>query len=227
MIHIKTHLYKHHKKYLYGTIAAVVVIGGILGLYWNKIYFHHYCQNPELCACLENKFSDRERDAFIALEKYTRQTGQAQPDGGILKYTSAESIQEMHLKTRSCLADIARQKMLDNTELKRFSFAGDYNCMRQTLMNALSNDEVVFLESPQSKDLNLLRTNPQIREMYLQTSPKLMRCMSPDIQRQYLAEVQALQASLNAKNAQVRESSGQTPTKPDTGNNSSKSSKKK
>ena len=220
---IRQHFSKNYKKYLCGSIITVCVTAGFVGLYWDKIRLYQYCRNPELCACLEKKLTHRDLDTFVALERYAHQTGQAQPDAKILRQVSVEDIQEVRLKTRTCLADIARQKMLDNAELNRFGFSGDYWCMRGSLMNTLSNDEILFLESPQSQDANLLRTNPQIREMYLQTSPKLMRCMSLDVQRQYLAEIQALQTALNppagqgkasVQPAQEKQETKQSPKKP-------------
>ena len=201
---IRMHFKKNYKRYLSGGIATACIVAGLVGLYWDKIRLYQYCQDSDLCACLERKLTHRDLNTFIALEKHARQNGQAQLDGRILRQVSVEDIQEVRLKTRSCLADMTRQKMLDNIEMNRFTFSGDYHCMRQTLMNVLSNEEVLFLESPQSKDANLLKTNPQVREMYLQTSPKLMRCMSPDVQRQYLAEIQALQAALNPAAEQVK-----------------------
>ena len=101
---------------------------------------------------------------------------------------------------KSCSADVARKTMLSNNEANRANFPGDYNCMRQTLMNELSNEEILFLQSPQSKSLEALK-NPVVFDTYLVSSAKLMKCMNEKIQKQYQEEIEAIKKANRPKRA--------------------------
>ena len=168
-------------------------MGAGLALSWNCIQFKRYCKEKELCACASQKLSKSEKKTFVAIAKYMKETGKPELDAGILKYTTAEELSEVGLKMKSCSADVARQTMLANNAANKANFPGDYNCMRQTLMNELSNEEVLFLQSPQSKSLEALQ-NPLVRDMYLVSSAKLMKCMNEQVQKQYQEEVERLKA---------------------------------
>ena len=188
---IISHIKQHKKAYLLGTVGVVAVIGLGIALSWNCIQFNHYCKEKELCACANQKLSKQEKKAFIALATYMKKTGKQTVDAGILKYTTADALAEVGLKMKSCSADIARQAMLDNNAANREKFPGDYNCMRQALMNELSNEEVLFLQSPQSKSMQALQ-NPTVLDMYIVSSSKIMKCMNDQIQKKYLEEVKKL-----------------------------------
>ena len=148
-----------------------------------------------MCVCASQKLSKSEKKTFVAIAKYMKETGKPELDAGILKYTTAEELTEVGLKMKSCSADVARQAMLDNNATNKANFPGDYNCMRQTLMNELSNEEILFLQSPQSKSLEALQ-NPVIRDMYMVSSAKLMKCMNEQVQKQYMAEIEKLKESV-------------------------------
>ena len=189
---IISHIKRHKKAYLLGTVGAVIIAGLGLTLSWNYIQFNRFCKEKELCVCANQKLSRQEKKTFVAIANYMKETGRSTLDAGILKYTTAEDLSEVGLKMKSCSADVARKAMLDNNAANRANFPGNYNCMRQTIMNELSNEEVLFLQSPQSKSLQALQ-NPAIREMYLVSSAKLIKCMNAQVQKQYLAEIKALQ----------------------------------
>ena len=108
----------------------------------------------------------------------------------MLKVVSNEDLTEIALKMRASAADGVRQAFLNNMA-PRDKFPGDYDCMRQTYVNHLSNEEVLFLNELQNKDLSALQ-NPAVRQMYLATSPKIMRCMNEAVQKKYLEEVKVL-----------------------------------
>lgn len=182
-----SHIKKHKKAYLLG-IIGVIVIGFAVSSLWNFIQFSHYCKNKELCVCSKKKLTSDERKAFVAIAKYMEKTGKPTIDAGILKYVSADDIAEVSLKMKSCSADLARQKMLDNVMANRQNFPGDYTCMRQTLTHELSNEEILFLQSAQAKSVDALR-NPALLNMYLVSSSKMMKCMNKQIQQQYQEEV--------------------------------------
>ena len=192
---IISHIKKHKKAYLLGTAGVLVVVGLGLTLSWNCIQFKRYCKEKEVCVCASQKLSKSEKKTFVAIAKYMKETGKPELDAGILKYTTAEELTEVGLKMKSCSADVARQAMLDNNATNKANFPGDYNCMRQTLMNELSNEEILFLQSPQSKSLEALQ-NPVIRDMYMVSSAKLMKCMNEQVQKQYMAEIEKLKESV-------------------------------
>ena len=182
---------KHKKAYLLGTIGLTAVIGLGIALSWNCIQFNRYCKEKELCACAKKNLNSNEKKTFVAIAKYMKEAGKSAVDAGILKYTSADDLAEVSLKMKFCSADIARQKMLNNVVSNRKKFPGDYNCMRQVLMHDLSNNEILFLQSSQSKTIEALK-NPIIREMYLTSSAKMMNCMNEQVQRQYQEEVKKI-----------------------------------
>ena len=188
---IISHLKKHKKAYLLGTAGVALVVAGGIALSWNCIQFKRYCTEKKVCACAAQKLTKQEKKTFVILAKYMKETGRPTLDDGVLKYTTADMLLEVGLKMKSCSADVARQKMLDNNAANRTNFPGDYTCMRQTIMNELSNEEVLFLQSPQSQNLQALR-NPAIQNMYLVSSSKLMKCMNAQVQRQYLQEVEQI-----------------------------------
>ena len=205
MTKVVSHIKNHKKAYLLGTIG-VLVIAGLAVAAWNCpcVQFKRYCKEKELCACAAQKLSSEQKKTFVTIAKYMKETGKAELDAGILKYTSAEDLAEVGLKMKSCTADIARQAMLDNNAANRANFPGDYNCMRQTLMNELSNEEILFLQSPQSKNLTALQS-PALRDMYLTSSAKLMKCMNEQIQKQYMAELEKIkEVSLPKKKAKKK-----------------------
>ncbi|MBR6232086.1 MAG: hypothetical protein IKQ99_03195 [Alphaproteobacteria bacterium] len=181
---------KHKKVYLLGTIGLIVIAFGVSTL-WNTFQFSHYCKDKELCACSKKKLTSNERKAFVAIAKYMKQTGKPTIDEGILKYASEDDLAEVSLKMKSCSADLARKKMLDNVSANRKNFPGDYNCMRQTLTHELSNNEILFLQSPEIKTIEALR-NPVVRNMYLISSSKMMKCMNKQVQQQYQEEVKKI-----------------------------------
>ena len=190
---IISYIKSHKKPFLWGSVGVIVVIGLGLILSWNCIQFNHYCKEKDVCACAGQKLSRSEKKAYVAIAKYMKQTGRSELDAGILKYTTAEELTEVGLKIKACSADVSRQAMLNNYAASKANFPGDYNCMRQVVMNELSNEEVLFLQSPQSKSLQALQI-PAIREMYLVSSAKLMKCMNEQVQKQYRDEVEKLKA---------------------------------
>ena len=191
---IISHLKKHKKAYLFGTVGVVAIMGTALFLSWNYIQFKHYRTEKEVCFCAEYRLSKSEKKAFVAMAKYMKKMGRAELDAGVLKYITADELTEVGLKIKSCTADVARQKMLDNNATNRKNFPGDYNCMRKALMNELSNEEVLFLQSPQSKSLEALKV-PAVQDMYLNSSAKIMKCMNEEVQRQYLDEVEKIKGA--------------------------------
>ena len=194
MSKISSHIKKHKKAYLFGGLGLLLV-AGLSVFVWNSpcTQFKRSCKEKGVCECAASKLSKSEKKAFISIAKYMEKTGKPTLDGGILKYLTAEELSEVGLKMKSCSADVARQVMLDNNAKSRENFPGDYNCMRQVLMNELSNDEVLFLQSPQSKSLQALK-NPAIQNMYFTSSAKLMKCMNEQIRKQYLEEVEKIKA---------------------------------
>ena len=181
---------KHKKSYLLGTIG-IIIIGLGISATWNCFQFSHYCKDKELCACSKKKLTSKEKKAFIAIAKYMEKTGKPDLDAGILKYISADEITDVSLKMKTCSADIARQKMLENVMTNKDNFPGDYNCMRQTLMHELSNNEILFLQTTQAKSIDALK-DPTIRDMYILSSSKMMRCMNQLIQQQYQKELKQI-----------------------------------
>ena len=190
-----SHFKKYKKAYLLGTAGVVAIVGVGLALSWNCIQFKYYCKEKEICACATQKLSASEKKTFVAIAKHIQATGKTELDANILKYTTTDELSEVGLKMKACSADVARQKMLDNNAANRKNFPGDYNCIRQTLINELSNEEILFLQSPQSKNLEALKI-PAVQNMYLNSSSKIMKCMNEEIQKQYLDEVEKLKGSV-------------------------------
>ena len=201
---IISHIKNHKKCYLSGIIIVLLTLGIGLFLSWDFIQFNRSCKEKDVCACAQQRLTKQEKRVFVALASYMKKTGSSELDAGILKYATPEELTEVGLKMKSCSADVARQKMLDNNAASRSGFPGDYNCMRQTIMNELSNEEVLFLQSPQSKSLAALQ-NPQIQNIYLVSSAKLMKCMNEQIQRQYLQEVEKIKGSSAPASAPKKE----------------------
>ena len=185
-----SNLKKHKKAYLLGTIAVIIVGLGV-SMSWNCLQFHHYCKDKELCACSKKKMNSNEIKTFVAIAKYMKKTGKPTLDEGILKYVSEDELAEVSSKMKSCSADLVRQKMLDNVKISQKNFPGDLHCMLQTLTHELSNNEILFLQSPQAKSAESLK-NPILRNMYLATSAKMMKCMNKEIQQQYQEEVKKI-----------------------------------
>ena len=213
---MKIHLKKYKKVYLIGIIGLLLIAGA--GLSWyncTDTQFDRYC-TEESCPYAQKRLTKSEKKAFIAISKYLKKTGRPSLDKGVLEYVSAEELAEISLKMKAALGDVARQRLLDNMA-PRDKFPGNYDCMRQAYVNELSNEEVQFLQFMQGKGLDILK-NPVLRQMYLMTSPKIMKCMNKAIQQRYLEEVQVLTAS------QVKKQSVST-SKP--GTEAAKTDKKK
>ena len=186
---------KKLKKILIFCVIVAVLIGAgfavkyALWLNCPTAQFEHYCEG-ELCPFAKNRLTAEEKKAFVAVKKYQKEKGKETLDNDVLKVVSKEDLTDIALKMRAALADQVRQSILDNMK-PRDQFSGNYDCMRQAYTNELSNEEVLFLQSLQNKGLNDLQ-NPQVRQMYLNTSPKIMKCMNEDIQKKYLEEVKIL-----------------------------------
>ena len=188
---------KKSKKALTLLIIVLVLAGGAYGVkkyLWLKCpnaQFERFCEG-NLCQFAKNRLTDSEKKAFVDIKKYQKETGKEKLDNDILKVVTKEDLTEVALKMRAAAADSVRQAFLDNMA-PRDKFPGDYDCMRQAYVNQLSNEEVLFLNELQNKDLTALQ-NPAVRQMYLATSPKIMRCMNETIQKKYLEEIKILTA---------------------------------
>ncbi|MBQ7413544.1 MAG: hypothetical protein IJV07_04670 [Alphaproteobacteria bacterium] len=197
---MKVYLKKYKKVYIFGLVGLLAVAG--LGLSWyycTDTQFNRYC-TEESCPYAQKRLTKSEKKAFIAISKYLEKTGQANLDKGVLEYVSAEELSDVSLKMKAALGDMARQKLLDNMA-PRDNFPGNYDCMRQAYVNELSNEETLFLQFMQGKGLDILQ-NPTLRQMYLMTSPKIMKCMNEAIQQRYLAEVKVLTSQPLVKKTQ-------------------------
>ena len=188
---------KTRKKGLIILIIVLVLIGvgfAVKKYMWLNCphaQFEVYCEGSS-CTYAQKRLSEDEKKAFVAIRKYQKETGKDKLDNDVLKIVSKESLAEIALKMRAAAADEVRQAFLDNMPA-RDKFPGNYDCMRQTYTNHLSNEEVLFLNELKGKDLNALQ-NPVVRQMYLTTSSKVMRCMNEAVQKQYLEEVKLLTA---------------------------------
>ena len=186
---------KKGKKTLVLLIIILILAGGAFAVkkyMWLNCptaQFERFCEGAH-CQFAKNRLTAEEKKAFVAIKKYQKETGKDKLDEEVLKITSKEELAEIALKMRAAVADEIRQNYLDNMP-SRDKFPGDYDCMRQTYVNLLSNEEVLFLNELKGKDLNALQ-NPALRQMYLITSPKIMRCMNEAVQKKYLEEVKVL-----------------------------------
>ena len=188
---IMAYLKKYKKSYIFGGAGVFALIALGITCSWNCMQFHSYCENKAVCAFIERRLSSQEKKAFVAMQRYLKETGKTQLDTGVLRYVTEEEILEVGLKIRASEADAARQERL-NGMAPRDKFSGNYNCLRQAYMNELSNEEILFLQSPQSRNVNLIKGNPSLRQMYLTSASKIMKCMNAAIQAQYMAEVREL-----------------------------------
>ena len=182
---------KKRNKVFVSLIVLLVIVAGF-GISWlncPEAQFKRYCKE-DFCTYAKNRLSKEEKKSFIAVKKYQEKTGKQKLDNDVLKVVSKEELTEIGLKTRAAIADAARQAVLDNMP-PRGKFQGNYDCMRQAYINELSNEEVLFLQSLKGADLKALQ-NPTVRQMYLNTSPKIMRCMNEAVQKKYLDEVKML-----------------------------------
>ena len=187
---MKDHLKKYKKVYAIGLVGLLAVVGLWASWYYcTDTQFNRYC-TEESCPYAQKRLTKSDKKAFVAISKYLEKTGQANLDKGVLEYVSAEELSDISLKMKAALGDMARQKLLDSMA-PRDQFPGNYDCMRQAYVNELSNEEVQFLQFMQNKGLDTLQ-NPALRQMYLMTSPKIMKCMNEAIQQRYLAEVKML-----------------------------------
>ena len=181
-------LKKHKKSYLLTSIAVLAVLGIAGTLLWTPLQFRYYCKEKSVCACATQKLTRNEKKAFIKVAQYTEKNKTMEVDAKILKEISLDDMSEMGLKMKLCAAEVARQTMLNTLTVNRQKFPGNYSCMRQVLMHELSNEEVLFLNSVQSKQLDVIK-NPDLRGMYLETSFKMMKCMPDDLQKQHQKEI--------------------------------------
>ena len=184
------------KKKAFIWIIVILILAGagfatqrILWLNCPNAQFDRFCEG-NLCPFAKNRLTVEEKKAFIAVKKYQKESGKETLDNDVLKVVSKEDLTDIALKMRAALADQVRQSILDNMK-PRDQFSGNYDCMRQAYTNELSNEEVLFLQSLQNKGINDLQ-NPAVRQMYLNTSPKIMKCMNEEIQKKYLEEVKVL-----------------------------------
>lgn len=182
---------KKLKKIIILLVVLLAIVAG-LGFSWlncPEAQFKRYCKE-DFCPFVQNRLNKEEKKSYIAIRKYLEKTGKKNLDNDVLKIVSKEELTEISLKTRAALADSARQAVLDNMA-PRDKFQGNYDCMRQAYINELSNEEVLFLQSLKGADLKALQ-NPTVRQMYLNTTPKIMRCMNEAVQKKYLDEVKML-----------------------------------
>ena len=185
---------KSKKLIIFCVVVAILVGAGFAVKHelWKRCpnaQFERYCEGTS-CPYAQKRLNDGEKKSFVTIRKHQIETGKNQLDAEILKVVSKEELTEISLKMRAALADEIRQSVLDNMA-PRDKFAGNYVCMRQAYINELSNEEVLFLQSLKNKSLNDLQ-NPQVRQMYLNTSPKIMKCMNETVQQKYLEEVKVL-----------------------------------
>ena len=189
---VMTHLKKHKRIYggAFGGIALLALIFTLWGLNTNT-RFMRYCKDQKMCAYAVDHLSKAEKKAFIEMSKYMEKTGKTKLDAGILKYADMEDVLSAGLKIKAASAAVARQDFLDKM-LPRDQFPGNYDCMRQAYINELSNDEVLFLQSPQARNIEVLKNNPQLRDAYILASSKIMKCMNEAVQKRYLEEIKNL-----------------------------------
>ena len=181
---------KYKKPLVLIVVLLVIVVGfGISWLNCPEAQFNRHCKE-EFCPFVKNRLNKEEKKSYIAIRKYMEKNGKKTLDNEVLKVVTKEELSEIGLKTRAALADLARQSVLDNMA-PRDKFQGNYDCMRQAYINELSNEEVLFLQSLKGADLKALQ-NPVVRQMYLNTTPKIMRCMNEAVQKKYLEEVKML-----------------------------------
>ena len=189
---ILAHL-KNHKK-IYGSVFAFVVFGAVIFSNWwfcTNTQFMRYCKEKDMCEYAADHLTKAEKQAFVEMTKYMKKTGKTKLDAGILKYADMEDVLNVGLKMRAASAEVARRAFLGKM-LSRDKFSGNYDCMRQAYMNELSNEEVLFLQTPQASNIEVLKTNPQLRDMYILASSKLMKCMNEAVQKKYLEEINNL-----------------------------------
>ena len=184
---------KNHKKISLGIVVALLLAVGVGALVWSSpsAKFNRRCKEEVTCAYLAKRLTPVERDAFIAMADYREKTGKQNIDTGILKYADLQDVTEVNLKIRAASADAVRYNILDNM-LPQEKLSGNRECLRQVYLNELSNDEILFLQTPQAQNINALKANPQLQDMYIVSSSKLMKCMSEPIQKQFLEEVKSL-----------------------------------
>ena len=184
---------KNHKKISLGVVVTLLVIVGVAGLIWScpSAQFNRRCKDEQTCLYLSKRLTPKERKTFVAMSKYREETGKADFDTGILKYADLEDIVEVSLKIRAASADAVRQNILDHM-LPQEKLSGNRECLRGVYLNELSNDELLFLQTPQAQNIDALKANPQLREMYIIATSKLMKCMNENIQKQFVAEVEGL-----------------------------------
>ena len=192
MSKLTSHLKQHKKLYL-GTVGALLVLAAGAAVVWScpQAKFKRYCKNKELCVYLSQRLTPAEKETFVAMVDYQKKTGKTDLDIGILKYADLKDITEVNLKTKAASADVARQRLLDNM-LPQEKLAGNRDCLRQAYTNELSNEEILFLQLPQAQDINVLKNNSQLRDMYILASSKVMKCMNEGIRQKYLEEIQLL-----------------------------------
>ena len=183
----------NHKKVCLGIVVALLVATGVCGLVLSSpsAKFNRRCKEEVTCAYLAKRLTPTERDAFIAMADYREKTGKQNLDTGILKYADLADVTEVNLKIKAASADAVRYNTLDNM-LPQEKLSGNRECLRQVYLNELSNEEILFLQTPQANNLEALKANPQLRDMYIVASSKLMKCMSEPIQKQFLEEVKSL-----------------------------------
>ena len=188
---IFSHL-KKHKKIYFGILGIILLAGIGTCLLWNcpATKFKRYCKDEKVCPFLAQRLTTEERDTFIAISSYREKTGKQELGTDILQYAKLENILEVNLKVKAASADVIRSNILDNM-LPADKLPGDRNCLRQVYLNELSNEEILFLNSPQSKSLEALK-DPVVQGMYVTSSAKLMKCMNEQIQKQYLLELQKI-----------------------------------
>jgi len=189
---IISHL-KNHKK-VYGGVSALVILGGIgftCYQFCTDTQFMRYCKDEKMCTYVAKRLTKAEKEAYIAMSKYMEKSGKRQLDPGVWKYADMEDGLNASLKIKAASAEMVRQNILSSM-LPRDQFPGNYDCMRQAYVNELSNEEVLFLQTPQARDSSVLKSNPQLRDAYILASSKLMKCMNEAVQKKYLEEVDSL-----------------------------------
>jgi len=188
---MKAHLKKNKKIYTLVLVAVLIAAGwGVSWLNCPEAQFKRYCEGNS-CSYAQKRLNKQEKKAFVAMKKYLKETGKQGFDDGVLKYVSVDDANDVLLKMRAASADVVRQELLDKMA-PREKFPGNYDCMRRAYVNGLSDEEVLFIQSLQGINLNDLAKNPALRQMYLVTTPKIMRCMNDAIQQKYLEEIKAL-----------------------------------
>ena len=148
----------------------------------------------DICTFINDRLTQKEKESYMALIKHLKETGKKALDKEALQIASADEILDINLKVRASRADLIRQATLN--KIQRNTFSGNYECIRSAWTNDLSNEEVLFLQLPQVQKIDSLKElslkNPNVRQMYINASSKLIVCMDQKTQQRYVEELKLL-----------------------------------